>query len=413
MKINLLMNMSNKKVVHEGEIIIKEGDAMGNEMYIILSGEVMVYKNYNTPDEVQLAMLSSGDFFGEMTLFLNKDRSATIIAKGTVVLLEINRMNAYQFFEKQPEATYSLIRTLCFRIEEANNANVSRLTGKPVSVNIPVTFDRAPAPAAAVPPVKNVPAAKKPAKDSDLSSDIYPEGHKKYNFTIDPAPLNAVVTRSYTCPVCDNKFKAQAMRTANLKMEKMDKDFRVHYNVNADPIHYDIVTCPACYYSTFGPNFNSPVLSAFHKNASRIKVYKDKVKMSFEEDREINTIFTGFYLALKSAPLFYIRHETTTAKVWLRLMWLYQDCKDEQMEIYAARQAHEAYMNVFTQADLSADAVQQLNITLGELCVKLGDLTSAKKFYFAAKTSKLGKPVMAKQADERLEEIREMEKDPS
>jgi len=415
MDIELLMNMSNKKkVFHDGQVIINEGGSMGNEMYIILVGEVKVFKNHREPDEVQIAALSPGEFFGEMTLFLNKSRSATIVAKGTVVLLEIDRVNAYDFFERQPEATYSLIKTLCLRLDEANNANVSRLTGRPPDTASFVYAPDADAPVKQEPEQKSEAAPKsKPVKknprDLEVFEGLFPDGHRTYDYEIGFPPANVVVHRNYTCPVCDRKFKAPSLRTTNLKVDHMDKDFRIHYTVDADPIHYDVVTCPDCCYSTFGQAFNQPVLPSFVKNISRIKVFKDKVALPFEDERDVNAVFAGFFLALKSAPLFYIRHETTTAKIWLRLVWLYRDCGDARMERFAADQGYKAYLNVLEQADLGPDALQQLYITLGELCMKLDDLPTAKKYFFQAKTSVAGKPVMAQQAEERLTEIRELE----
>jgi len=403
MDIKLLQNMSNKRVFLSGQVVFQEGDAVGNEMYIILSGKVGVYKNYGQPEEVQLAELTGGDFFGEMTLFLNNKRSATTLAMGAVILLEIDRMNAFEFFEKQPEATYSVIKTLCSRLNEANDVNVEKLTG----VSKKTVAD-------AVNP--NV-IKTKSTPVSDMSAflgvgnpnGLFPPGHKIYTLYIAPPSQKAVVTRKFTCPVCDAKFSALAARTINLKLKHVDRDFRTHYETDIDVIHYDIVTCPECYYSTFSPNFASPVISALLKNLNQVKQYKDKIGMTFGEERDINSVFAGFYLTLKSGPAFFLRHETTTAKAWLRLMWLYQDCGDKDMELFAAKNARDAYLEVYTNSDFGPDAMQQLNMTLGELSLKLGDISSAKKYYFQAKTSRSGKPMLAKQADERLNEIREQE----
>jgi len=402
MDIKLLQDMSNKRVFLNGQVVFREGDAAGNEMYIILSGKVGVYKNYGQPEEVQLAELTAGDFFGEMTLFLNNMRSATTVAAGAVILLEINRMNAFEFFEKQPEATYSLIKTLCTRLDEANDVNVEKLTG----ISKKTAAD-----------TLNPAAAKTKPTSTDTAAflgvgnpnGLFPPGHKTYALDIKPPSQKAVVTRKFTCPVCDAKFSALAARTINLKLKHVDRDFRTHYETDIDVIHYDIVTCPECYYSTFSPNFASPVISALLKNLNQVKQYKDKIGMTFGDERDIDSVFAGFYLTLKSGPAFFLRHETTTAKAWLRLMWLYQDCGDKEMELFAAKNARDAYLEVYTNTDFGPDAMQQLNMTLGELCLKLGDIPSAKKYYFQAKTSRSGKPMLAKQADERLNEIRESE----
>ena len=412
MVIEQLMNMASKKVVHDGQIIVREGSAMGNEMYIILMGEVVIYKNYGEADEVQLSVLSKGEFFGEMTLFLNRERSATVVSRGTVILIEINRINAYEFFEKQPEATYSLIKALCVRLDTANNQNVTKLTGRiktespaPAAKTVAAAKTQQPAPA----PEVQMPQ-KKSAREINISMDLFPDGHKNYTLEIELPLSNVLVERSYVCPVCDNKFRASSMRTTNLRVEKMDNDFRMHYNTAGDTIHYDIITCPDCYYSTFGTSFNTAVIPALVKNISVMRSFKENVRFPADFSRDINSIFAGFYLALKSASLFYLRAESTIAKVWLRLVWLYRDCGDEKMEGYAISEAHKAYLRVFEMADLGPEALQQLNITLGELSFKLNDLTAAKKYFFAAKTSKSGKPVMAQQADDRLTEIRELEK---
>ena len=50
----------------KGEIIFHEGD-LGNEMYVIQSGKVRIFKNISGIDQT-LAVLEKGDFFGEMAV---------------------------------------------------------------------------------------------------------------------------------------------------------------------------------------------------------------------------------------------------------------------------------------------------------------------------------------------------------
>ncbi len=113
--VRLLKDMSNMKQFNAGSVIVRDGDA-GEEMYILLKGQVGVYKNHLEPNEILLTTLMPGSFFGEMTLFLKKSRTATVVALENVVVLAINRMNTYKFFGSEHEATLSLIQTLCERI---------------------------------------------------------------------------------------------------------------------------------------------------------------------------------------------------------------------------------------------------------------------------------------------------------
>ena len=115
--VNLLNDMSNRKSFSSGQVIIQDGDAECSDLYIILKGSVGIYKNFNEPEEIRIAVLPVGSFFGEMALFLNRSRTATAVAAEDTILLTIDRDNAYVFFKNQPEATFLLIKSLCSRVE--------------------------------------------------------------------------------------------------------------------------------------------------------------------------------------------------------------------------------------------------------------------------------------------------------
>jgi NADH dehydrogenase len=60
----------------EGDVIFNEGD-VGDYFYIIVSGQVEVLKRKGGEDR-RLAVLNSGEYFGEMAILNDKKRSATI-----------------------------------------------------------------------------------------------------------------------------------------------------------------------------------------------------------------------------------------------------------------------------------------------------------------------------------------------
>ncbi len=69
-----------KKNLHfeKGDVIFNEKDEK-EEMYLIDSGEIKIVKTIGDVD-VNIAYLSSGDFFGEMTLITGSRRVASAIA---------------------------------------------------------------------------------------------------------------------------------------------------------------------------------------------------------------------------------------------------------------------------------------------------------------------------------------------
>ena len=72
--------------------IFSEGDP-GDKFYIILKGEVEVFKKVSETKVEVLATLHPGDYFGEMSLIDNAPRSASVRTKGEMVALTIFKPN--------------------------------------------------------------------------------------------------------------------------------------------------------------------------------------------------------------------------------------------------------------------------------------------------------------------------------
>jgi len=70
----------------ENEDIIREGEE-GDKMYLIRMGHVLVHTQNPMGEQIRLAELHPGDFFGEMSLLLGKPRTATVTATSPVVEL--------------------------------------------------------------------------------------------------------------------------------------------------------------------------------------------------------------------------------------------------------------------------------------------------------------------------------------
>ncbi|MDY7091439.1 MAG: cyclic nucleotide-binding domain-containing protein [Acidobacteriota bacterium] len=87
LEINFLSTLSKEQQVAPGEVIFHEGD-VGDKMYIVLDGRVMISKYIPGAGEEALAFLERGDYFGEMALIDNQPRSADAKApeEGAVLL---------------------------------------------------------------------------------------------------------------------------------------------------------------------------------------------------------------------------------------------------------------------------------------------------------------------------------------
>ena len=68
----------------DGAIVFNEGDA-ADGMYVLLGGKVRIFRREHG-HEMTLTVLKQGDFFGEMSLFDKKPRSATAQVVGEAEL---------------------------------------------------------------------------------------------------------------------------------------------------------------------------------------------------------------------------------------------------------------------------------------------------------------------------------------
>jgi CRP-like cAMP-binding protein len=71
-----------------GETVLEEGQ-LGTSFYVVVSGRFAVSKRDEAGDDVVLAHLGEGDFFGEMALLSGAPRSATVTAEGPGEVLEV------------------------------------------------------------------------------------------------------------------------------------------------------------------------------------------------------------------------------------------------------------------------------------------------------------------------------------
>ena len=102
----------------KGTVICKQGDLV-ECMYDIHWGRVGIYTNYGTPDQIELSVLSSNNFFGEMGMVSGEPRSATVVALEDQTTIEIIRPeDFYELFEKNPVKVDMILRHLSSRLRK-------------------------------------------------------------------------------------------------------------------------------------------------------------------------------------------------------------------------------------------------------------------------------------------------------
>ncbi len=98
-----------------GTAVIREGDN-GSEMFIILQGKATVEVG-----EIIVGELTSGDFFGEMSLIDNSPRSATVRASDTLLLFVVNDKNFERIIAWEPVIAVRIMKSLSKRLRDLND----------------------------------------------------------------------------------------------------------------------------------------------------------------------------------------------------------------------------------------------------------------------------------------------------
>jgi CRP-like cAMP-binding protein len=83
-----LIKDSQAEKFEAGSVIFEEGSS-SQKMYVLLQGQVRVSKNYNKT-RIPLAVLGPGEIVGELALFDETPRSASVTAISSVVALAVN-----------------------------------------------------------------------------------------------------------------------------------------------------------------------------------------------------------------------------------------------------------------------------------------------------------------------------------
>jgi uncharacterized protein (DUF2225 family) len=295
--------------------------------------------------------------------------------------MAITEKNYAEAFSRQPDLAFAVIGQLVRRVDSANRT-IDQMNSK----------------------------GKSGAIDSGFSkSELFPPTHDAYVLELTNEKTEYVFRNNMTCPLCGAKFETLSVLTSRLRREGADRDLRVRY-IGVEPMHYDIVSCPECLYSAPLDIFPN----AAHKFAAPVREEMSKfigqglIKPGMARDSA--TVFAGYYLAIRCAPICFDEFQTIVGGLWQKLSRLYKDVGNEELYLFASANAAKNYEYVYENFHISEKQTQQVCYILGDLYERQKNYDKARNFFYQAKINRQGTPVMVQQADRRLEDIKELMK---
>lgn len=118
-ELQLVASAAVRRRQSRGSVIFFEREP-GDALYIIEEGQVRIYRVAEDGREKTLALLSEGDFFGEMALIDDEPRSAIAEATEPTVLLAIHKRDVHNLIHANPSIALSMIKGLSRRLRETN-----------------------------------------------------------------------------------------------------------------------------------------------------------------------------------------------------------------------------------------------------------------------------------------------------
>lgn len=111
-----------EKSFYKGEVIVKEGD-IGDSFFRLIEGKASVYADWDKKDQepFRIALLETGEYFGEMAIIEAYPRNATIVAVGNVRVIEIPKDDLTSYFQENPDQILVLMKHLGNRIKAMTN----------------------------------------------------------------------------------------------------------------------------------------------------------------------------------------------------------------------------------------------------------------------------------------------------
>ncbi len=110
---------SARRSYPKGRTIVSEGEP-SQSMYILLAGRAKVQRSDAEGKEVILAVLGSGEFFGEMSLIDDSPRSASVITLESCEFMAVSKDAFKTMLQQSPEVSMAVMRGLVRRLREAD-----------------------------------------------------------------------------------------------------------------------------------------------------------------------------------------------------------------------------------------------------------------------------------------------------
>ncbi|MEQ8296978.1 MAG: cyclic nucleotide-binding domain-containing protein [Nitratireductor sp.] len=113
-KLKLIAYAADRVELDDGDLLFRQGDT-GDSAFILVSGVADIISETEGA-QVVVAQLRDHALVGEMSVFCDVPRSATVRANGKLIALKIGKDYFLELIKEFPELAGRIIRELAFRL---------------------------------------------------------------------------------------------------------------------------------------------------------------------------------------------------------------------------------------------------------------------------------------------------------
>jgi len=115
-----IVALLQKHTLRKGDVLFRNGEE-GHSLYMIIAGKIKIVRQSRDGDEMILAVLSAGDFCGEMALLDGLSRSADAVALDETHLYGLNRKDFLAYVMNNETAVKAILSALSKRLRKADD----------------------------------------------------------------------------------------------------------------------------------------------------------------------------------------------------------------------------------------------------------------------------------------------------
>jgi CRP/FNR family transcriptional regulator, cyclic AMP receptor protein len=117
-ELDRLERVAHHRHYDPGAVIVQEGQG-GIAFFVVINGEAQVTRQGSDGQQHELRKIGPGGVFGEMALFSDRPRTATVTAIVATECLALHRLEFLDELRRSPEVALRLLDTLAVRLSEA------------------------------------------------------------------------------------------------------------------------------------------------------------------------------------------------------------------------------------------------------------------------------------------------------